>query len=96
MPQPLGGSGAGVTGPEVQVELTNTRSRRSGVRMTVSSCGPWLTDRPDQAPPRQSATSHPGSKPPKHRTVSQHRRPQPARCSTRGFLCAMPELGQLL
>ena len=62
-PQPLGGSGAGVTGPEVQVELTNTRSRRSGVRMTVSSCGPWLTDRPDQAPPRKSATSHPGSKP---------------------------------
>ena len=26
--------------------------------MTVSSCGPCLTDRPDQAPPRKSATSH--------------------------------------
>jgi hypothetical protein len=28
------------------VELTNTRRRRSGVRMTGSSRGPWLTDRP--------------------------------------------------
>jgi hypothetical protein len=28
------------------VELTNTRSRRSGVRMTASSRGPRLTDRP--------------------------------------------------
>ena len=28
------------------VELTNTRSRRSGVRMTTSSRGPSLTDRP--------------------------------------------------
>jgi hypothetical protein len=28
------------------VELTNTRSRRSRVRMTASSRGPCLTDRP--------------------------------------------------
>jgi hypothetical protein len=28
------------------VELTNTRSRRSGVRMTASSRCPWLTCRP--------------------------------------------------
>jgi predicted ATPase len=28
------------------VELTNTRRRRSGVRMTGSSRGPWLTDHP--------------------------------------------------
>src|SRR5580700_11019836 len=46
------------------VELTNTRSRWSGVRMTVSYCGPWLTDRPDQAPPRKSAISHSGQQAP--------------------------------
>ena len=32
--------------------------------MTVSSRGPWLTDRPNQAPPRKSATSHPGQQAP--------------------------------
>ena len=47
--------------------------------MTVSSCGPWLTDRPDQAPPRKSATSHPGQQAP-HATKGDPNR-----------LCATPE-----
>ena len=37
--------------PGFSVELTNTRSRWSGVRMTVSSCGPWLTDQRRLQPP---------------------------------------------
>src|SRR5215468_11115734 len=47
------------------VELTNTRRRRSGVWMTASSRGLWLTDHSDQAPPRKSATSHPGQQAPR-------------------------------
>ena len=42
------------------VELRNTRRRRSGVWMTASSRGPWLTDRPGPTPPCEYAPSHPG------------------------------------
>src|SRR5215470_6044308 len=61
------------------VELTNTRSRLSGVRMTASSRGPGLTDRTDQAPPRKSATSHSGQQAP-----HTYPTPQPARTAAAG------------
>ena len=73
------------------VELTNTRSRRSGVRMTGSSRGPWLTDRPRAGPPRKSATSHPGQQARvSTQSVSQHRLAQATKSSVRSYRSPVP------
>ena len=63
--------------------------------MTASSRNPWLTDRSDQAPPRKSATSHPGQQAPYNYPTPQPAPGlQPTKCLTRSYPATGTTLGR--